>query len=224
MKQSRGSCVYCGAVTTKGGMLRHLAACAKRKAAIEQANLRGEKKETLYHLRVQDAWQGVYWLHLEMPGASTLRNLDSYLRGIWLDCCGHLSQFTLKAWQGNKIPMTRTIEQVFRPDLELTHIYDFGTSSYTLVKMVGAREGVPTTRHPIVLMARNLRPEFKCIECAEPAAWLCMECLIEADEAGTLCDKHAKRHPHEDYGEPVELVNSPRMGMCGYTGPADPPY
>jgi len=31
-------------------------------------------------------------------------------------------------------------------------------------------------------------------------------------------------HPHEEYGEPIEIVNSPRLGLCGYTGPADPPY
>jgi len=48
--------------------------------------------------------------------------------------------------------------------------------------------------------------------------------VIEEDEWGVLCDEHAKTHPHHDYGDPIELVNSPRIGMCGYTGPADPPY
>ena len=27
-------------------------------------------------------------------------------------------------------------------------------------------------------------------------------------------------HPHDQYGEPIPLVNSPRLGMCGYDGPA----
>ena len=48
--------------------------------------------------------------------------------------------------------------------------------------------------------------------------------MIEQDEWGTLCDEHAKSHPHDEYGEPVALVNSPRMGLCGYDGPAEPPY
>ena len=26
------------------------------------------------------------------------------------------------------------------------------------------------------------------------------------------------------YGDPISLVNSPRLGMCGYDGPAEPPY
>ncbi|MDS4070322.1 MAG: hypothetical protein RKO24_11955, partial [Candidatus Competibacter sp.] len=90
--------------------------------------------------------------------------------------------------------------------------------------VVGTRQGKPTTTHPIALMARNLMPEAKCIQCDEPAAWLCMECLIEHEVWGTLCDKHAKTHPHDDYGEPIPLVNSPRLGLCGYDGPAKPPY
>jgi hypothetical protein len=51
-----------------------------------------------------------------------------------------------------------------------------------------------------------------------------MECGYEDRRPGTLCDAHAKVHPHEEYGDPLALVNSPRVGMCGYDGPADPPY
>ena len=90
--------------------------------------------------------------------------------------------------------------------------------------MIGRREGKPLTSHPIVLMARNNQPEVSCMERREPASWLCFECLNDLNEPGTLCDKHAEVHPHENYGEPVPLVNSPRVGMCGYDGPAKPPY
>ena len=96
--------------------------------------------------------------------------------------------------------------------------------SETLIKTVGVRKGKPLTAHPIYLMARNDPPEAHCIECGEPALWLCLECLYERNEPGTLCDQHAQDHPHDDYGEPMPLVNSPRVGMCGYCGPADPPY
>ena len=30
-----------------------------------------------------------------MCGSATLEELDHYLRTIWLECCGHLSQFTI---------------------------------------------------------------------------------------------------------------------------------
>ena len=35
--QSKGACIYCGDEVAKGGMSKHLAACAKRKVIIEQA-------------------------------------------------------------------------------------------------------------------------------------------------------------------------------------------
>lgn len=120
--------------------------------------------------------------------------------------------------------MSRRLEQVFRPDVELTHIYDFGTSSHTLLKRVDVREGKPLSEHPIFLMARNNMPEVSCMECDKQAKWLCLECMYEYDERGTLCDEHAEDHPHDAYGRPMPLVNSPRSGMCGYTGPAEPPY
>ena len=159
-----------------------------------------------------------------MRGSATLKDLDSYLRAIWLECCGHLSRFSLGGWQGNEVSKNRRADEIFEPGVELTHIYDFGTSSLMLIKVVGARKGKPTTSRPIVLMARNLMPECECIKCKQPAIWLCMECLTEENVWGVLCDEDAETHPHDNYGEPVRLVNSPRLGLCGYAGPAEPPY
>jgi hypothetical protein len=72
--------------------------------------------------------------------------------------------------------------------------------------------------------ARNEMPQLPCMKCGEPAAYFCSECLIERDETGMLCARHVKGHPCDNYGEPIPLINSPRLGMCGYTGPANPPY
>jgi hypothetical protein len=159
-----------------------------------------------------------------MRGTKTLQDLDIYLRSIWLECCGHMSQFSLGSGLMREIGMRRKISDVFENGEELNHTYDFGTSSETLVKLVDVREGKSTTSRPIALMARNNLPEAKCIECEQQATHLCTECLIEEETWGIFCDKHTKNHPHDSYGEPIPLVNSPRLGMCGYEGPADPPY
>lgn len=223
-KQTQGKCAFCGREMTRGGMSRHLRACSERETVIEEAAQSSRKAQTLHTLQVRDAWDGDYWLYLEMKGSATLSDLDYYLRAIWLECCGHLSQFSIGGWSGNEIPMSRRIDQVFGPDVELTHIYDFGTSSETLIQSMDTRHGKPLTRHLIYLMARNNPPEIPCMECGEPATWLCTECMYEIDESGALCAEHAEDHPHDAYGPPMPLVNSPRVGMCGYAGPADPPY
>lgn len=223
-KQSKGKCAHCNLEIPKSGVTRHLAACVPWKELVTKAERKKSRNETLYRLRIQAAGLPQFWLDLEMRGRATLKDLDWYLRAIWLECCGHMSQFSFGGWRGDEIPMKRCIQDVFELGNELTHIYDFGTSSETLIKAVDTREGKPVTSHPITLLVRNLIPESECLECEQPAAWLCMECLMEENEWGTLCDKHAKTHPHNDYGEPVPLVNSPRLGLCGYDGPAEPPY
>lgn len=223
-KQSRGQCALCGYQTTKGVMSKHVAACPQRQAQIAGAEQTSRKPEKLYYLRMHDAYNRDFWLDLEVRGSAALQAIDSYLREIWLECCGHLSQFSIGGWSGREIAMSRQVDAVFRGDVELTHIYDFGTSSETRIKVIAQRVGVPLSAHPMVLLARNIMPEAECIECGQPAGYLCMECLIEDQTPGLLCVQHASTHPHEDYGEPIELVNSPRLGMCGYTGPAEPPY
>ena len=72
-------------------------------------------------------------------------------------------------------------------------------------------------------MARNDMPEETCIECGRPATHLCLSCMHDLENA-VLCDEHAEEHMGEDMGDPIELVNSPRLGLCGYCGPADPWY
>ena len=223
-KQTRGQCAFCGRELTRSGMSSHLQTCSARQAAIAEANQGSGQIQELYHLQVQDAWSGDYWLHLEMNGLANLDRLDHYLRAIWLECCGHMSHFSIGGWGGRKVAKSALATKAFEVGLELTHLYDYGTTSETLVRVQSVREGKPLTRHAIVLMARNAPLQILCTECSEPATWLCMECVIEHDEPGTLCDQHAETHPHEDYGELVPIVNSPRLGMCGYCGPADPPY
>ncbi len=225
-KQSKGNCVYCDKELSKGGMTKHLATCASRQVAIAKAEAGKGTSELLFHLRVQDSYRKDFWLDLEMRGSKALSHLDGYLRDIWLECCGHMSEFMLGSGRfAAQIGQQRKLTEVFKHQGDgLTHIYDMGTSSETIIQCVAVRQGKPLTSKPIVLMARNQKPDDRCIECGEPAAYLCPECLIEDGTWGTLCEKHAETHPHNGYGDPYELVNSPRMGMCGYSGPAEPPY
>ena len=210
-------------------MTRHLVSCARRKEAIATANSgKGTKAkgkaQTIYHLRVQNAYDSSFWLNIEMAGSRTLGDLDHYLRGIWLECCGHMSDFYLGGAFSHEIAMTKSIRATFGSAAEITHVYDFGTSSKTLVKVVDTREGKPITKHPVALLCRNHSPEIECIECDKSATDFCIECMYEDGTFGALCAEHAEDHPHDDYGEPVPLLNSPRVGMCGYSGPAEPPY
>ena len=165
VKQSKGKCAHCGLEIAKGGVIRHLSACAAWKELLIKAENKKGGSQKLYHLRVQADRAPQFWLDVEMRGSATLDSLDRYLRAIWLECCGHLSRFFSGRRRGEEISMRRRIDDVLEPGMELTHIYDFGTSSETLIKAVGVREGKPVTSHPIALLVRNVMPEWICIEC-----------------------------------------------------------
>ena len=93
------------------------------------------------------------------------------------------------------------------------HIYDFGSSTELKLKVVGERQGYLDT-NTVSLLARNLPPELLC-DCGRPAEHVCTQCRW--DGQGWLCEKCAPKHEcGEDYLLPV--VNSPRMGVCGYAG------
>ena len=221
----KGICYFCGKIYSRQGMGRHLVSCPDRLTLLQDAEAK-KKRENFHHLMVEDIDRPEYWLHLEIKGQAPLAELDRYLRDIWLECCGHLSAFAYERYfsEENEIDTKRRADRVFEPGSTLYYIYDFGSSSELKIKCLSQRQGSALGRHPIVLMARNLAPEFPCIECGKPSRWLCEECLYEEGVFGALCDEHAESHPHDNYGEPVEIVNSPRLGVCGYEGPAEPPY
>jgi hypothetical protein len=224
-KQSRGACVFCGREMSRTGLSKHLQSCSQRQAAVAAAeNSAAAARQPLYHLLVRDAYDGNYWLHLEVNGRATLKDLDQYLRAIWLECCGHLSRFSVGGWRSKEIAKSRKIEMALEPDTELTHIYDFGTSSETTIKAVSVRQGRPLSGKPIYLMARNKPPQAVCVECGGTAGYYCADCLVERGEWLSLCQEHCADHDHDEYGGPSPLVNSPRLGLCGYAGPAEPPY
>jgi hypothetical protein len=168
--ESRGSCLFCGETIVKRSVTKHLQKCPKRLERIQAANAGSLPQETLWHLRVQDANSKAYWFDLEMTGSATLEKLDKYLRVIWLECCGHLSKFTIGGWDGTGVGKARKANSIFEPGLVLRHLYDFGTTSETDIRVVDARTGEPLSKHPIYLMARNIQPEALCQECGQPAS------------------------------------------------------
>lgn len=223
-KQSKGTCVYCGQEIAKSGATKHLGSCAQLLEAIAKTGQDKTSHEPLYRLRVQSRAIPEYWLNIEMRGSARLECLDKYLRAIWLECCGHLSQFSFGGWEVEEVSMTRRLADVLEAGEELTHVYYSVTPSVTLIKAEGIREGIPLTEHPITLLMRNVMPGCECMVCKQPASWLCAACVPEKGIVGTLCEDHAKTHPHVAYCAPLPLVNSPRIGACAYKGPAEPPY
>jgi hypothetical protein len=97
---------------------------------------------------------------------------------------------------------------------KFSYTYDFGSSTNLNMRVVTEREGLADPKDAVKLLARNLAPEFKCNVCGATAT------LILGGvwgDGNTYCKKHAKKY--EDEGLLLPIVNSPRVGVCGYDGP-----
>src|SRR5579863_2361800 len=88
-----GTCYFCQEKFSKQSMTQHLKACKQRKASFSVSS--GEEKTNLFHLVVEGTYAPDYWMHLEMPADLKLDDLDMFLRKTWVECCGHLSAFTI---------------------------------------------------------------------------------------------------------------------------------
>lgn len=205
-RTSRGICALCDAETGKAQMTRHL---EKHRAETADAP---EPRVTRWHVIVEGAYAPEYWLHLDVQADATLKKLDSFLRRIWLECCGHMSQFTVGPYGGQPLGMARKIGPTFTPGLIFHHEYDFGSTTELKIRVLSEHEGDPS-KEAVLLLARNTPPAILCEKCGQPAAWLGSD--WEEGEYHELCAACCDEEMQEQL---LPVVNSPRAGVCGYVG------
>jgi hypothetical protein len=224
---SKGTCNFCHAELSKSAVTRHLEACQQRAISNAQAGGRQKVQKTRkFHLVVEGRDLPVYWMHLEVTANTTLATLDRYLRDTWLECCGHLSAFEIGGiryaidagmddeWGMDEKSMRARLDKVFSSGQTCSYEYDYGTTTELRLKVISERE-VEAKGKAIQVLARNSPPVISCESCGKSATNVCSQCIF--DGQGWLCDDCAEDH---ECGEEMLLpvVNSPRVGMCAYTG------
>jgi hypothetical protein len=206
-------------------MTRHLQKCGVPEGLAPPAARAGKSARQTFHIRVTDAYSKDYWMHLALPAKASLYELDNFLRATWLECCGHLSVFRINGRNYYshvergyaQLPMRASLGAVLAVGDSFSHEYDFGTTTHLALKVAGWRDPAMST-DTIELLARNDDVEVICERCKrQPATEICTEC--QWNGVGWMCEACAEAH---DCGTEMCLpvVNSPRAGVCGYTGPA----
>jgi len=227
-----GTCKLCEETYTKQGMSRHLGSC-----------LPDSDDGEIHHLRIAGERRSDYWLHLAVAGTTLLSALDQFLRDLWVECCNHLSAFTIgdqqyeRPYDENGVGGTRRTQSMA---VELgsvaagvdsfSYTYDFGSETALDVQIVETggwslstleADGTETGAEGIVLLARNHPPDIECETCSAPATTICQTCLRDRAADAWLCESCATAHEEGcDRPRYLPVVNSPRVGVCGYRGPA----
>ena len=223
-KRTKGKCKYCGKEYTFSYMNKHLPVCEERQKRWEEA---GGKTCGYFELAICPKYNRDYWLFLEIKETATLKDVDQFLRDIWLECCGHLSEFDIDGIRYDVAPgddffwgkptktMDCKLKSVLEKGMTFDYRYDFGSTTELMITVVNYRIG-KLRKEKVVILSRNNPIEFMCEECGRKSAvYICTECYYEG--SGWLCGDCAKTH---ECGEEMLLpvCNSPRMGVCGYCG------
>jgi len=193
----QGDCFICGKTAAKTAMKNHV---------LKEHN---SGDELCRLIKAEGAYDKNYWLLFTAPLDASLSAVDTFLRKIWCECCGHLSAFSIG---GAAYGKTRKISSLAAGD-KLLYEYDFGSTTEILLTVVEdiARQ---KQRDKICLLARNEPIAAVCEKCGAPAA------VVNVwDEWELLCDNCAKNV--DDDAALLPVVNSPRCGVCGYEGALD---
>src|SRR3989338_4387620 len=203
---SRGDCRICKKEFSQSGIKRHVLSCNKDNG-----------KEKVFLIKAE---AGPFWVYFDIEAKKNLKQLDRFLRDLWLECCGHLSAFTInnqrysiyeQELDYDEKSMNVKLKEILKPNLKFDYEYDFGTTTKLSLECLKEKEG----NKGINIIARNDSINFKCEKCSARAEESCVQCIW--DGGGFVCKKCSKQHKCvEPYFLPI--VNSPRIGMCGFTG------
>jgi hypothetical protein len=219
--QSKGNCYLCGEMVGKVSMTRHLLACCSQEVSGKSPVYGKQPSDQSFHLLVEGREANAYWMHLAAPMTAPLNKLDRFLRHSWLECCGHLSAFEIgdkryaSSPMDEELDMRARLSQVLEVGMRFFYEYDYGSTTALALKVVAVRES-GSAKSAVQLLARNEAPQAICHRCAsKPATQVCTECAWNGE--GWLCDSCAVAHECGDE-MCLPVVNSPRVGVCGYTG------
>lgn len=241
-----GKCSYCLSRFSGNTMEKHLISCESRQNFFKEfkkitlspktaGNRRKKVDEVTYYLlKISSAEYPEYWLYVDLSEDLTLLNLDSFLRETWLECCGHLSSFIVmeETYESQIDKLTdrdsknmriKLKELLLEKDMNIGYTYDYGDSTLLNIKVVSFQRAITTKNRNkfIKISARNDDINYKCFDCKkEKATEICTICIYEkagGRKQSSFCKSCVTKHEcGEEMTSPI--VNSPRSGICGYTG------
>lgn len=216
--KTKGKCPKCGKMYAAAQAGSHLLSCV-----LHTSTQHSQPMTEGYLIRISgEELPSTYWIFATIPKNGSLKLLDTFLRDTWLECCGHLSEFTINGRSyfsrtESGYPsqsMKKQIGQLLSLGSICEYRYDMGSSTYLLIQVIAEIQDCPQKK--VTLLMQNESPDFSCESCKKTATLICAQCLNK------MCLPCSKRHScvvkeREDYML-MTLVNSPRTGVCGYEG------
>ncbi len=201
-------CLICHRVFFANKFVRHLGSCIPKQVGAGKT-----VQYVLIRARSEDFGHFAYFL---IPDSKTLDDLDEILRNFWLNCCyEHMSAFFIR-----KEELSMDLElRGFEPKSKLDYMYDFSYTTYLTIEVLKLFEFEPNPDNLSWILGHNEPFEYICDTCNKGKA---VQLIPEGRGRGFFCQTcfaesvYGDDEYEEHYCLPV--VNSPRMGICEYTG------
>ncbi|HEY4036506.1 MAG TPA: hypothetical protein VGL94_21325 [Ktedonobacteraceae bacterium] len=108
--------------------------------------------------------------------------------------------------------MEVSLGRVLKVGQKFSYIYDYGSSTYINLRVIGEREGIiQEKKEPVQLLAQNTAPAFPCTVCGKPATKVAMGYFTNSIADSVFCTKCANKQDEE--GGMLPIINSPRVGV-----------
>lgn len=236
---TQGKCQGCSTLISKRAFAKHLETCPM---------IQSYKNDQNFLFQIFDRFRpDLYWMVVAAPPKLTLKELDSFLRSIWLGCCQHMSCFSLPSnekefypyyfWNRSFMDRHRYalmnnyyLQDIFPEYSYLHYDFDFGNLSALKIEFPPnydntSSDSSSTLVNDFQLLILNYPPHYICDQCCKLP--LEVNCSICMRSFCLKCLQSRRAHNCDifDTEDILPIINSPRVGKCGYTGPrVDSPY
>ena len=237
---SLGMCNLCQEMVNDLDASGHLIECIARQDLPRASGSDPPGYDQSLHLSVHDG-SGLYWMELAVRADTTLRQLDGFLRGMWLECCGHLSEFKIQGtrysnlaphpddpdadfirvdyWmEDDEVHMDVAVADVMPEGVEVSCEYDYGSTTELYLANLGSHGdlvGLLRPRQPWhgdrAAVLARNEPDEECVACQGPARWRLLSPVSDARELIPFCDGC-----RPEAGRYQLVMNSPREGTDCY--------
>ena len=170
MKKNTGKCFICSSEYSKQGFTRHLKTCLED--LIQKNAQKNKPKRDVYLLQIEATYCPEYYMYILIDQKATLKLLDDFIRGIWVECCGHLSEFHIDyysyicdyeehshAYGGDfNYGMNFSLDQVLDVGEQFSYEYDFGSTTNLRLSVKAAYSNI-VLEDTVTIVARNIAPK-----------------------------------------------------------------
>ncbi len=213
-ENGEGVCILCGDVLSAEDMKAHISVCIQNESDAD-----GEENLLL---RISDVDDADYWMYAFLKKDASLAQLDNFLRDVWVDCCGHMSVFTVggeeyyssNAREMGGHSMNARVFKGMACGTEMLYEYDFGTPTRLKIELVDEYKAKKRQRKALQL-ARNIQPKYTCVSCGRRAE-LVESRMGESISEMAYCEVCASEKAQREGCMMLPILNSPRCGVCGY--------